>query len=102
MWHGLFQFLDVDPGQQERPLGEGQPGKLKPALGTLLFPNALAKARNRAGTAGARGILVWGCACMSYDWNIRSLYTFLARTAHGGRIEDDGRLENASRDMEDS
>ena len=58
MWHGLFQFLDVDPGQQERPLGEGQPGKLKPALGTLLFPNALAKARNRAGTAGARGILV--------------------------------------------
>ena len=30
-----------------------------------------------------------------------SLHTFLARTAHGGRIEDDGRLENKSRDMED-
>ena len=49
----MFQFLDVDPGRQERPLGEGQPGKLKPALGTLLFPNALAEARNRASTAGA-------------------------------------------------
>ena len=30
-----------------------------------------------------------------------SLHTFLAHTAHGGKIEDDGRLENESRDMED-
>ena len=49
MWHGLFQFLDVDPGQREGPLGEGQPGKLKPALGTLLFPNALVRARQVLG-----------------------------------------------------
>ena len=30
-----------------------------------------------------------------------SLHTFLAHTAHGGKIEDGGRLENESRDMED-
>ena len=67
------------------------------------------EAHNRASMAGAGEILIWSCACMSlritgfaievYGF---TLHTFLARTAHGGRIEDNGRLENKSRDMEDS
>ena len=66
------------------------------------------EAHNRASMAGAGAILIWSCACMSVcnGFTIEvygfTLHTFLARTAHGGRIEDDGRLENKSRDMEDS